>query len=292
MLTDFWMRLSDIGNGGNRTLDTLVRIAKAQARLHLKEEIDVEITNEVIASVGLMYIRLGRRLDTSVTDPRVLAYNEIIAYVNTLDFPVTLEVAIKHICDNNNAIKQYVGGYSWAIRENRKLRAIHDRFTDNSLTGTIKVGKGGLAVSIVQLSPLTLTKAPKQEQEQKQAILTTTPSQESDMSLTSLKSPNDDNNVREPSGITNYSSTSVISDASDIPKNVGELLQRCMLDEHGNNLGYFDAAGFKTRVMCLPVQHPMFCEENQAEQMLPALIDDGKIVEIEPVGSGRFKPAS
>jgi replicative DNA helicase Mcm len=300
MLTDLWMRLSDIGNGGNRRLDTLVRIAKAQAKLHLKEEIDVEIANEVITSIGMMYVRLGRRLDTSVADPRDLAFNEIIAYVNTLDFPITFEMAIKHICDNNSVVKQYVGGgysSSWTIRENRKLRAIHDRFTDNSSTGTIKMGKGGLAVSIVQLSPLTLVKAPKQEQQQEEqgqgqqsTLITTTPSQESDKSLRALKSPNDDNNVKESSDITNHSSTSDLSDSSALPKNVGELLQKCMKDEFGNNLDYFDTAGFKTKLICLPVQHPMFCEENQAEQMLQALIDDGKIVEIGKSGSGKFQP--
>ncbi len=41
-----------------------------------------------------------------------------------------------------------------------------------------------------------------------------------------------------------------------------------MTDEHGNNIGYFDAKRFKTRIMCLPVQHPMYGDEKIAEQML------------------------
>src|SRR5215207_4218330 len=89
MLSEFWMRLSNEGHTANRTLDSLVRMAKAQTRLHLEEEIDTEIANEVIQSVGLMLAEFGKVIDTAVADPRDLAYNEVIEYVNRLEFPIT-----------------------------------------------------------------------------------------------------------------------------------------------------------------------------------------------------------
>jgi hypothetical protein len=64
-----------------------------------------------------------------------------------------------------------------------------------------------------------------------------------------------------------------------------------MKDDQGNNKGYFDVNDWKTRMMCLPIQHPLNCDENQAEQvLLYALLDEGKIEEIEGPGSGKFEP--
>jgi hypothetical protein len=60
-----------------------------------------------------------------------------------------------------------------------------------------------------------------------------------------------------------------------------------MLDEHGSNKGHFTKDEWKTRLMLLPRQHPLFCNEDQAEQLLYALHQKGRLVEIEP---GKFKP--
>jgi hypothetical protein len=51
--------------------------------------------------------------------------------------------------------------------------------------------------------------------------------------------------------------------------------------------GFFTKAEWMTAVMCLPIQDPLYCNEDQAEQRLQALIDDGMIVEFE---SGKYKP--
>ena len=168
MLTEFWMRLAETGNAANRTLDSLVRMARAQARLHLKEEIDEVMANEVIQSVGLMFVRLGQRIDTSIADPRDLVYNEIIQYANTLDSPITFIDAAKHACEASNAIKQYLGGKVWSVRENKKLRNIHDRFTDRGIDN-VKVGRGGLAVAVVGLNPLVIVKADRPKSEPREA---------------------------------------------------------------------------------------------------------------------------
>ena len=66
-----------------------------------------------------------------------------------------------------------------------------------------------------------------------------------------------------------------------------EVIQKCMLDEQGNNQGYFTIDTWKTRLMCLPRQHPYYCDEDQAEQVLHALVDEGKLSEFE---QGRYKP--
>lgn len=61
-----------------------------------------------------------------------------------------------------------------------------------------------------------------------------------------------------------------------------------MLDEHGNNKGYFTKDEWKTRLILLPRQHSLYYED-QAEQTFYALVEEGKLTEIEEE-SGKFKP--
>jgi replicative DNA helicase Mcm len=170
MLSDFWIRMADQGIAANRTLDSLMRMSKAQARLHLQTEVTPEIVNEISVHVQLILVKMGRRVDPSVADPRDLAYNEIIQYTNTLESPVTFIEAAKHVSYNNNSIKQYLGGSRiiWTTSGNKKLRAIHDRFTNGGMDKP-KVGRGGLAISITSINPLTLVKAESQEQQQQES---------------------------------------------------------------------------------------------------------------------------
>jgi replicative DNA helicase Mcm len=167
MLSEFWLRMIEQGIAANRSFDSLVRMAKAHARLHLYTEIDPQIVNEITTHMQLMLVKMGRRIDPSVADPRDLAYNEIIQYVNTLEnnTHITFIEAAKHVCDTNNSVKQYLGGTVWAVNSNKKLRAVHDRFT-NGGTDKPKAGRGGLAVTITNLNPLTLLKAAKQQQQE------------------------------------------------------------------------------------------------------------------------------
>jgi MCM AAA-lid domain len=167
MLSEFWLRMIEQGIAANRSFDSLVRMAKAHARLHLYTEIDPQIVNEITTHMQLMLVKMGRRIDPSVADPRDLAYNEIIQYVNTLEnnTHITFREAAKHVCDTDNSVKQYMGGTVWAVNSNKKLRAVHDRFT-NGGTDKPKAGRGGLAVTITNLNPLTLLKAAKQQQQE------------------------------------------------------------------------------------------------------------------------------
>jgi hypothetical protein len=55
-----------------------------------------------------------------------------------------------------------------------------------------------------------------------------------------------------------------------------------MLDEQGNNKGYCTKNELKTTLMCLPVQHPLNCNELEADQTVQALEEEGKIIQFEP----------
>jgi hypothetical protein len=59
-----------------------------------------------------------------------------------------------------------------------------------------------------------------------------------------------------------------------------------MLDEHGNNKGYFTTNDFIYALVMRPNEG---WTEDQAEQKLYALVEEGKLTEFE---EGRFKPAA
>jgi DNA replicative helicase MCM subunit Mcm2 (Cdc46/Mcm family) len=171
MLSDFWIRMSEQGLASNRSFDSLIRIARGQARLHLKEEIDAQIASEVMKDVHLMFVKMGRRVDPTVEDPRDVTYYEIIQFANTLEVPITFLEAAKHVYANNNSIKQYLGGdkAKWSIGDNKRLRHVHDKFSDGAVAGKIKIGRGGLAVKITNTNPLTIVKTEVRESESRES---------------------------------------------------------------------------------------------------------------------------
>jgi hypothetical protein len=61
-----------------------------------------------------------------------------------------------------------------------------------------------------------------------------------------------------------------------------QVIQKCMLDEHGNNKGYFTASDFIYTLIMLPNEK---WTEDEAEQTFYALVAEGKLVEVEP---GKF----
>jgi hypothetical protein len=67
---------------------------------------------------------------------------------------------------------------------------------------------------------------------------------------------------------------------------IEEIVSKCMLDAEGNNRGYFTKDDFIYALIMRPNEH---WTEDQAEQTLQALIEEGKVVEFEP---GRFKPTT
>jgi replicative DNA helicase Mcm len=303
MLSDFWIRMAEQGIAANRTLDSLMRMAKAQARLHLHTEVTPEIVNEVTTYVQLMLVKMGRRVDPSVADPRDLAFNEIIQYVNTLDdnTHISFIEAAKHVCETNNSVKQYLGGGTiWAVNSNKKLRAVMDRFT-NGGTDKPKVGRNGLAIIVTNLHPLTFVKAERQSleqtpslQQQEQKPETTTENTRAPESPRSLELDlrADSRNLGHQGGHDGSpenelkNGESDPSDLSDhgLTRDLSQVIEKCILDEHVNNKGYFTKDDFVYALIMRPKQEGW--TEDQAEQTLLALVEEGKVVEVEP---GKYK---
>lgn len=78
-----------------------------------------------------------------------------------------------------------------------------------------------------------------------------------------------------------------LSQESTTSKELHEIVQSLTYDEHGNNLGYFDKGKWVLKFILEPRQSRYHCSEDQAEQMLQALIEDGMIEEFKP---RRYRP--
>jgi hypothetical protein len=74
--------------------------------------------------------------------------------------------------------------------------------------------------------------------------------------------------------------TSISSNTADF----NDVIQKCMLDEQGNDRGYFTLQDWKTSLMFRPNEH---WTEDQAEQTLYQLLQENKVVELE---TGRYEP--
>lgn len=208
----------------------------------------------------------GKAVDTAVADPRDLAHKEIIEYVNRLDQPITFMEAVKHVCEHNNAIKQYLGDRLQSIGENKKLRALHDRFTDKAGNNHYKRSRSGLTVVIKSMNPLVLVKAGKQQKEeeiqespQQRGVV-----QELDRSIGSNRST-------EP--------------PQELQSQLTMAMNKAMLESDGKtNRGYFTASDLAYWLMIRPNQH---WTEDSAKEQIDKWLLEGKIEEIE---SGKYSP--
>jgi hypothetical protein len=72
MLNQFWIKIKKDGSATNRTYDLLFRIAVAQARLNLSDEINEEIIIQTMNSLSLMWSQYGK-IVRAISSPREFA---------------------------------------------------------------------------------------------------------------------------------------------------------------------------------------------------------------------------
>jgi hypothetical protein len=105
-----------------------------------------------------------------------------------------------------------------------------------------------------------------------------------------VKNTINDTSITQGDGTGVCKDTPLISTEPGLPGLVGqsysieEIINKCMLDKEGNNKGYFTKDEWTVRHLLVPNEK---WTEDKAEQTLYALVQEGKLTEIEP---GRFKP--
>lgn len=141
MLEDFYINVKIKGFGSDRVLPTLHKLAKAVARLKLKEIVDENDAKEVMEFYNVMLLDFQKNVVVSQS-PRELAYNECISILErTKDFGgITLEDLFKNICENNEQLANYFEYKEkpLKIKNNRKLRDVYERLLNHSNTKKVQ----------------------------------------------------------------------------------------------------------------------------------------------------------
>lgn len=152
MLKEFWLTLRASRKCSNRALDSLFRMAFAQARLHLSKTVDTAIAKEVIDWYKGVMAEMNVQIGLTPVDPRLHTYEAIIKVVLGSNGPVKFADALKMVADNDPWIRHYLGG-TLAANLNKKVRGIQEM---------LSLGKDG-RIRIVNLRPLMLEKTERSE---------------------------------------------------------------------------------------------------------------------------------
>jgi replicative DNA helicase Mcm len=119
------LKTSDFGS--NRILDTLFRISKAFARLKLKKIVDEEDAKDTIEFYNVVLSQYQQIVNVP-TCPKDVAFSECITTLRDIKSPIALEELLKHVCQQNNYIKNYFYFSNGNLRlsNNIKVRTVYD----------------------------------------------------------------------------------------------------------------------------------------------------------------------
>ena len=108
MLIDFWLEVKAKGLASTRTLDSIFRMTKAHARLHLVEVVDADIATEFMNYYKHTMLQYGEIVKT-IESPRDVSYREMLTIVKQAQAPIELITAAKMACDRNEQVRSYLG---------------------------------------------------------------------------------------------------------------------------------------------------------------------------------------
>lgn len=131
ILNDAWVEMVKAGLAGKRTHDGLVRMAEAQARLHLSDTVTIEIAEEVIDDVRGM-LKQTRSFMEILADPKEIATAEIVKVVKDMKGePILFQEAVSAAVQNNEAVRAYLGT-DLTARDNVKYRRVQESFIERT----------------------------------------------------------------------------------------------------------------------------------------------------------------
>jgi len=131
ILNEYWVRLKrrEEFASTNRTMESIHRIAKAFARLHICSRIDTKIAYETIDFMNDMLKEFEISI-YQIKDPRWIAYDETVELLQYQKVPIELIEAIRMVCRKNDQVKHYIGNVFQQNR-NKKLKVLCNKIIEN-----------------------------------------------------------------------------------------------------------------------------------------------------------------
>jgi DNA replicative helicase MCM subunit Mcm2 (Cdc46/Mcm family) len=135
MLKEFYKKIGIKGFGSPRVLITLFKLAKAIARLKLKEIVDETDATETMDFYNVMLFEFQKSVVISQS-PREIAYQECVSLLQqfTEYGGIQLEELITLACQRNIQLADYFqyGKKTFKIENNKKIRNIYEMLLNHS----------------------------------------------------------------------------------------------------------------------------------------------------------------
>ena len=122
MLNQFWIHAKVQRTLTIRGYNALFRIAEAQAKLQLKNEVDAEIATQTMESVQLMMVQDDQTIK-KIKNPRDMTFDAFLAILQDNKGPVEIKELCKMACKRDMYIEAYLGS-KWSTASNSKLREV------------------------------------------------------------------------------------------------------------------------------------------------------------------------
>ena len=133
MLTEFFVELSINDIGSNRVLDALFRLAKANARLKIKEFVDEEDAKEIIQYYNVILLQYQQVVRVPGS-PRDIAYDKTVIILKETKAAISLEELMKRVCERSEPAKRYLcfGNSDLRLSHNKKVRHVLEMLLNNA----------------------------------------------------------------------------------------------------------------------------------------------------------------
>jgi hypothetical protein len=119
MLNQFWIHAKVQRTLTIRGYNALFRIAEAQAKLQLKNEVDADIATQIMESVQLMMVQYDQTIQT-IKNPRETTYAVFLGILEYTNGPIEIKELYLMACKRNLQVQAYLGN-KWSIASNWKL---------------------------------------------------------------------------------------------------------------------------------------------------------------------------
>ena len=150
-LKEFWVTLSESNLAGNRSLDSIFRIAQAMAKLQLKTVIDMGVAKQTMESIRSMEEKHGEYIKI-LDDPREVATNAAEEIVENTQCAILFDAIVEQVRKENDHVNSWLlGGRSHRLsaNSNRRYRELRDRFIQ-------RISRPGSKILVVSMKPLVV----------------------------------------------------------------------------------------------------------------------------------------
>lgn len=154
MLNQFWINTKNEGLATKRSYEAIFRIAEAQARLNLSNDINVDIATQTMNSLSLMWSQYGKFVRT-VSSPNELTSQVFYRVLKVTQSGMTIYELCKRACDISNEVKDYLGD-KWRLENNHKLKsAIDDLLNDSHIR---RIGEKPMVLKYIENTEINYVK--------------------------------------------------------------------------------------------------------------------------------------